>query len=80
MDCPGSSLLLLESEKFSNLNFQNLGELLQPGDGRCIDAAFNEADELDRTAHRFGKLLLRELPAFAEAGDSLAKFLLEHAV
>ena len=80
MRLPGSSLLLLEGEKFSDFNFQNLGELFQSSDRRRIHATFHQTDELDRTANRLRKLLLRELSAFAETGNSLTEFLLKHAV
>ena len=42
-----SSLLLLEREQILDLDFQNFGELLQTGDGRGINAALHQADELD---------------------------------
>ena len=77
---PGSSLLLLESEKFSDLNFQNLCELFQAGDGWGVNATLHQADELNRAAERFRQLLLGELPSFAECSDALAEFSLKHGV
>ena len=77
---PDSSLLLLETEKFSDLDFQNPCELFQAGDGWGVNATLHQADKLNRAGEGFRQLLLSKLSAFAEAGNSPAEFLLEHAV
>ena len=80
MKRPDSSLHLPESEQFLDFDFQNLCELFQASDGRGVNATLHQADKLNRAGEGFRQLLLSKLSAFAEAGNSPAEFLLEHAV
>lgn len=67
-----------ERGQFLSVHFQRLGELLQPGVGRPVWAAFQDADELDQGPRHFGKLNVRENPLPAEVRDALAELFLKH--
>ena len=69
---------LAEGEQVNYLHLQRLSENFQPGDGRGIDPALDQADELHRAGDPFCQLWLRQLPRLAQFRDPLAKFLLEH--
>jgi hypothetical protein len=75
-----SSLLLLEGEQLLDLHFQHIGEFFEASDRGCIDAAFTQAYQLNRTANGFSQLLLSELSLATQVSDALAEFLLKHAV
>jgi len=72
--------LSVEREQINNLHLQRRGKIFQPGHGRRIDAALDQADEFHRATGFFRKLFLRQLPCLAQVGDPLAKLFLKHGV
>ena len=76
--CLARKFLSVEREQINNLLLERLGKIFQPGHGRGIDSALDQADELDREADSLRKLFLRQLPRLAQLGDPSAKFLLQH--
>jgi len=65
-----SSLLVLKSKKFPDINFQNPGVVRQTCNRRRIHSTFHEANEFNRTTESFRKLFLSELLRVTKFGDA----------
>lgn len=66
-------LLGSEIKKVSNRDSEGYRESLNRLKGRGIQTAFEEAQEIHGYVEKFGKMLLRHLPLFADRAQFLAE-------